>query len=385
MRGLATMRLTAFEIAVLHLRQPSGGGRPDLPINIGGGRNLLVKVTDERGLCGWGESSPRVGIRGESVETAKGLLHEQILPPLLGLELDNFEQAAAAMERLLGGLDPLQLAAFCAAELAVLDLAGRRFGVAACEILGRPRRDSVHYSGSIDASDPEVVRDQAAILRRRGVGSVRIRMGVDLTRNLQRLDIARQILGEEVALLIDPEQRWDSAQALQQLKAMAGFHLAGVEQPVPAADLEGMQRITAAGLAPVIAAGRVQTRQDVERLAETGGCDSISIRIAHCGGLHGAGRVHAAARTAGLGCLLGAPRQEIGLLGAAGRQFGTRAEGLTWMDECAALARSESAICEPNVTAGPGGVAPPLPGPGLGTTPHTERIEPLLRQKISVH
>lgn len=385
MRGHATMRLTAFEIAVLHLRQPSGGGRPDLPVNIGGARNLLVKVRDDSGLCGWGESSPRVGIRGESVETARDLLHEQILPPLLGLELDNFEQAAAAMERLLGGLDPLQLTAFCAAELAVLDLAGRRFGVPACEILGRPRRDSVHYSGSIDGSDPEVVRDQAAVLRRRGVGSVRIRMGVDLTRNLQRLDIGRQILGDDVAILIDPEQRWDSAQALQQLKAMADFHLAGVEQPVPATDLEGMQRITAAGLAPVIAAGRVQTRQDVERLAATGGCDSVSIRISHCGGLHGAGRVHAAAREAGLGCLLGAPRQEIGLLGAAGRQFGTRAEGLTWMDECAALARSESVICEPDVAAGPGGVAPPLPGPGLGTTPQTERIESLLRQKISVH
>lgn len=381
----AAMRLTGFDIAVIHLHERGAEGGNDLPVNLGVSRNLLVCVRDETGLMGWGESVPRIGIQGESLESSRVCLHERVLPPLLGLELDSFEQAAAAMQRLLGGLPRHELTAFCAAELAVMDLAGRRFQRPAGDVLGPARRDSVHYSGVIDAIDPGAVRAQAADLRRRGVLSVRMRLGVDLQRNLQRLDIATQILGRDVALLIDPQQRWDRAQTLTQLSAMSGFHLAGIEQPVPMDDLEGMKAITGAGLAPVVAAARVQTREDVERLIETRACDSISIRIAHCGGLHGAAAVHAAARAAGLACMLGAPRQEIGLLAAAARQFGLRAEGITWLDECPSLARSKRPLCEPSMTAGPAGVGPAPAGPGLGAIPDLDRIEPLVRQKISVH
>ena len=379
------MRLTGFDIAVIHLHEQTADGGSGLPVNLGISRNLLVCVRDETGLAGWGETVPRFGVQGESLESSRVCLHERVLPPLLGLELDSFEQAAAAMERLLGGLPRNELTAFCAAELAVMDLAGRRFQRAAGDVLGPARRDSVHYSGVIDAIDPGAVRAQAAALRRRGVSSVRMRLGVDLRRNLERLDIASQILGQDVALLIDPQQRWDRAQALHQLSAMSGFRLAGVEQPVPFDDLRGMKAITEAGLAPVLASGQIQTREDVERLVETGACDSISIRIAHCGGLHGAAAVHGAARAAGLGCTLGAPRQEIGLLAAAGRQFGLRAEGITWLDECAAMARSEHPFCTPAMAAGPAGVGPAPAGPGLGTIPDPNRIEPLIRQKISVH
>ncbi|MGB5621237.1 MAG: hypothetical protein WBN65_01965, partial [Gammaproteobacteria bacterium] len=85
------------------------------------------------------------------------------------------------------------------------------------------------------------------------------------------------------------------------------------------------------------------------------------------------------------GCLLGAPRQEVGLLAAAGRQFGLRAEGITWLDECAAMARSKHPFCEPPMAAGPAGVGPAPSGPGLGTVPDPDRIEPRIRQKISVH
>lgn len=379
------MRLTGFDIAIVQLHERSADHGGDLPIRIGASRNLLVRVEDETGRVGWGETAPRLGIKCETIESARACLHEDVLPPLLGLELESFEQVAAAMERLLDGRAPHELTGFCAAELAVLDLAGRRFGRAAGDVLGPPRRDAVHYSGIIDARDPGAVRDQAAALRRSGAGSVRIRMGIDLERNLGRLDITRQILGNEVELLADPEQRWDRSQTLTQLAAMARFRLAGVEQPVPAGDMQGLSAITAAGLVPVIAAGQVQTPEDVAELVAARACDSVNIRIAHCGGLLGAARVHAAARRAGLGCLLGAPRQEIGLLAAAGRQFGLRAEGVHWLDECAAMARSSRPVCQPPMAAGPGGLGPAPTGPGLGTCPDPERLEPLIRQKISVH
>jgi len=371
------MRLKGFDIYVVHLPGPAG--------RRGQARSVLVSVQGEGGLIGWGESCPGSGVDNQSAESARDFLHEQILPPLLGLELDSFEQANSAMQRLLSGLDRSHLSAFCAAELAVLDLAGRSFDCSAGDLFGPVRRHAVHYSSLIDARPAETVRDQAAALRKRGVSTARVKLGGNLDRNLARLDVIQQILGPGSKLVIDPDQRWDSEQTLHQLGAMAPFRLAGVLQPVPAADLDGMARITAAGLVPVIASNRVKTVKDVDALADAAACDSISVRIAHVGGLGNARRVHAAARAAGLGCQLDAPEHETGLLAAAGRLFGTRAEGVSWLQESGYLNSSGIHVCKPGMVVGPGGRARALTGPGLGIKVRPELVEPLVSHKISVH
>ncbi len=371
------MRLKGFDILVVHLPSPI---RPRSP-----SRSVLVRVHDDNSLQGWGETCPRSGVDNESAETARDFLHEQILPPLLGLELESFEQAHAAMQRLSSGLRRSQLSAFCAAELAVLDLAGHHFGCSAGDVLGPVRRQAVHYSGLIDARAEETVRDQAAALRKRGVSMARVKLGGNLDRNLARLDVIQQILGPGARLIVDPDQRWDAEQTLHQLGAMAAFHLSGIIQPVPASDLEGMVKITAAGLAPVIASSQVGTVRDVDALADAEACDSISVGIANVGGLGNARLIHAAARASGLGCQLDAPAHETGLLTAAGRLFGTRAEGVSWLQECGSLNASGVQICKPGMAAGPGGRAHALAGPGLGMSVLSARVEPLISHKISVH
>jgi len=371
------MRLKGFDIYVVHLPKPVG--------RKGQARSVLVRVQGESGLVGWGESCPGSGVENESAERARDFLHEHILPPLLGLELDSFEQANAAMLRLLSGLHRSHLSAFCAAELAVLDLAGRSFDCSAGHVFGPVRRHAVHYSGLIDARPAGTVRDQAAALRKRGVATARVKLGGNLDRNLARLDVIQQILGPGSKLVIDPDQRWDREQTLRQLDAMAPLRLAGVMQPVPAADLDGMVQITAAGLIPVIASNRVRTVRDVDALADAGACDSVSVRISHVGGMGGARLIHAAARAAGLGCQLDAPEHETGLLAAAGRLFGTRAEGVSWLQESGYLNSLGVHVCQPAMVAGPGGRAQALTGPGLGIKVRPERVEPLVSHKISVH
>ena len=94
-------------------------------------RNVLVVARDGEGRAGWGESCPRPYVTGETVEGAQKDLAEHILPRLLGREFGDLNGAASALTEILDGLRRDQHAAFCAGELAVLDLVGKTFGVSA--------------------------------------------------------------------------------------------------------------------------------------------------------------------------------------------------------------------------------------------------------------
>ena len=149
-------------------------------------------------------------------------------------------------------------------------------------------------------------------------------------------------------------------------------------------DIEGLRQVTRAGLAPVIADDSLVTVNDAARLIESQACDVFSIRPAKCGGLINTARIHSMARTAVLGCQLGALPGEGALLTAAGLQFACRAEGIRWVESGIDPLRGGNAISEPDLTPGPGGLAQPLKGPGLGVRIRAERLMETATQKISV-
>ena len=82
--------------------------------------NLLVAAHDESGYKGWGETCPRPEVAGETLERARDTLRADILPGLLGLEFDSFDALVDVVGRRLDSLRRDQLAAFCAAEMALL-------------------------------------------------------------------------------------------------------------------------------------------------------------------------------------------------------------------------------------------------------------------------
>ena len=79
--------------------------------------------------------------------------------------------------------------------------------------------------------------------------------------------------------------------------------------------------------------------------------------------------------SAGLACQLGAQVGETGILSAAGRQVATRLDSLLWREGSYGRILLKEDITEPDVTVGPGGWAPALESPGLGTAPAPDALE----------
>jgi muconate cycloisomerase len=313
-------------------------------------------------------------VTGESVESARRDLEETILPALVGLEVESLEGAADALARMLDGVSRSRQAAFCAAELALLDWIGRRQGRSAGEAIGPLRRAEVRYGGVVATEDLEAAKQLAQRMREFGLADVKVKVGPSLERNLRLLETVREALGDAVGLRVDANAAWTAPEALEQLEAMARFRLEAVEQPVAAADVEGMRIVTAARLFPVVADESLCSIEDARSLIETGACDVFNVRISKCGGLLNAARIHRLAVESGIGCQLGAQVGETGILSAAGRHYATRCEGVRWCEGSYGRFLLEDDPTAPDVAMGRGGHARAIEGPGLGVDVLTEKL-----------
>ena len=376
------MKFTRFDIITVDIPMRQSVRHALAERNVA--RNILVAVHDESGTVGWGECCPRPYVTGETIDSVKQDLADTILPQLLGRELASFEQAETLLLPLLDTMARNQQAAFCAAELAVLDLAGKHFGISAGMVLGPVQTPQVRYSGVIATDDIESVQQNAGFMAKFGVGDVKVKVGASLESNLEILTTARAILGDKVTLRIDANCAWTAEETIRQLGAMQAFSLTGVEQPVPGEDIEAMRAVTAAKLVPVVADESLCSLEDARTLIREQACDIFNVRISKCGGLINAGRIDALARAAGLDCQLGAQVGEAGILSAAGRHYATRSQGVRWCEGSYGQLLLEEDITEPDVTLGPGGLAPALETDGIGVTPLAERLQRYEHERLTV-
>jgi muconate cycloisomerase len=376
------MKLTQFDIITVDIPMRQSVRHALAERNVA--RNILVAAHDEKGSIGWGECCPRPYVTGETIDSVKQDLTTTILPQLLGREPASFEATAEMLVPQLDSVARNQQAAFCAAELAVLDLAGKRFGTSAGMVLGPVQTSQARYSGVIATDDIDSVKQNAAFMAKFGVGDVKVKVGASLESNLEILTTARAILGDQVTLRIDANCAWSATETIRQLTAMQSFSLTGVEQPVPGEDIEGMRAVTAAKLVPVVADESLCSLEDARTLIREQACDVFNVRISKCGGLINAGRIDQLARAAGLACQLGAQVGEAGILSAAGRHYATRSQGVRWCEGSYGQLLLEEDITEPDITVGPGGMAPALDAHGIGVTPAPERLQRYEHARLTV-
>jgi len=83
-----------------------------------------------------------------------------------------------------------------------------------------------------------------------GFTQIKLKVGADLDDDRRRLAIAREVVGPDVRIAIDANQRWDVAEAISWTNALAPYDLAWVEEPTSPDDVLGHAAI-ARGVTPV--------------------------------------------------------------------------------------------------------------------------------------
>lgn len=113
--------------------------------------------------------------------------------------------------------------------------------------------------------------------------------------DVQRVRAARDALGDEVALMIDPNNGWDRKTTIRMAERLADENLYFIEEPIPTDDKRGLQRVNERVTVPVAGCETAYTRYEYRELIENDCVDIVQPGVTWVGGLTEARRVAAIA------------------------------------------------------------------------------------------
>jgi L-alanine-DL-glutamate epimerase-like enolase superfamily enzyme len=311
-------------------------------------RNVLVELRSGA-YVGFGEAAPNVRY-GESAETVLEALSK--LKPLLDRDLHHFRDISEALQEALPGNG----AAKAAVDIALHDLAGQELGVPLYRLLGVDPKRMPITSFSIGIDEPETLARKVQEAEPYPV--LKVKLGADRVREV--FGTVRAATSKVIR--VDANEAWTPEQALEHIEWMATQGVELVEQPLPAANVEGAKWLRERSPLPLVADEALIRASDVPRLAE--GYHGINVKLQKAGGIRESLRIIDVARACGLKVMIGCMVEtSVGIAAAA--HLGPLAD---WLDLDGNLLISEDPFRGHPVREGRIQL---WDGPGLGVEPRT--------------
>ncbi|MBK8177736.1 MAG: dipeptide epimerase [Planctomycetes bacterium] len=290
------MKLTELRSSTLRLKLSR-------PYSIAGGRwdhveLAMVDLVDETGRVGYGMASPAPEVTGESFEAcAEELLACEIGGRLAG----EVEDGAELLERARGVLrGPAARAAF---DMAWFDLRAKHAGLPLLDLLG-PARGGLETSITIGVKSLSETLEEAREYVARGFRILKVKIGVDVEADLERLARLREQHGARIVLRVDANQGYDLLALGKFLARSAAMEIELIEQPLPPAEDAALLRLPEHVRARLVADESVQDDADLERMILAGKpFGVVNVKLMKCGGIAEALRMAERAERAGL-CLM---------------------------------------------------------------------------------
>jgi L-alanine-DL-glutamate epimerase-like enolase superfamily enzyme len=275
---------------------------------------VVVRVTDSDGLTGWGEAPQVWQVTGESLAGAEACVTGPLASAVTGRDPDD----VVALCRAVAGAVAGNHGAKAAVDVALHDLAARRRGISLPVLLGGSRL-RVPTDVTLAAGEPASLADSARARADEGFTVLKMKVGTDAASDVERVRAARSAVGKEVRLRLDANQGWTPRDAVRVISALedADLDVELVEQPVPAADLDGLAWVTDRVSTPVMADESVYGVRDLVEVVRRRAADLVNVKLAKCGGLLAARTLLELARAQGMGSIVGSMMESHVGVGAA--------------------------------------------------------------------
>jgi L-Ala-D/L-Glu epimerase len=255
--------------------------------------NYVVELR-QGGVTGLGEAAPNLRY-GESRDQGMALMADAA-PEIADLE--GPAGVEAFCDRLAGeGTPPAWPALRAGLSAAAWDLAGKRAGEPVWRMLGLERPAAVtSFTIAIGAPADMLTQARAASAFR----TLKIKLGFE-----GDTDLARRLADAlpETRFRYDANEGWDRERAAVALEVLGGLGAELVEQPLPAADVEGMAWLRERTDVPLLADEAVLALDDLDSVAEV--YDGVVVKLSKAGGIASAFALISACTGRGLRVLLG--------------------------------------------------------------------------------
>src|SRR5688500_1395890 len=244
-------------------------------------KNAFVEIQLENGLTGIGAGNPSEYVVGETLEQCLDVLKQKNLQFLVGRDIREFNQLLFDVWQKF----PDNPSARAALDIALHDVFTKYLDVPLVKFLGQKIK-SLPTSNTIGIKNVEETLKEAEDFIQRGFRILKVKLGRDLTEDIERLVRLREKFGRDVIIRIDANQGYSTAQTIDFYHRTKDLDIELIEQPLPAKAVTEMKKLPAEIKSILAADESLITPSDALELVKPPIAAGIfNIKLMKCGGI----------------------------------------------------------------------------------------------------
>lgn len=264
--------------------------------------DIVIMIETDTGEIGYGEAPPTAVITGDTKGSIITAIRDFIAPSIIGMDIEDLD---GIMKRLHGSILK-NTSAKAAVDMAIYDLYAKNLKRPLYKVLGG-NKTQIETDLTISLNETnEMIEDSIKAINK-GFRILKIKVGNEGLKDVERVAAIRKAVGEEVILRVDANQGWKPKEAVRIIQAMEdkGLNIDLVEQPVNAHDLQGMKFVTSRVGIPILADESVFCVEDAIKIIMEHCADLINIKLMKTGGIYEALKICSIAETYHVECMIG--------------------------------------------------------------------------------
>ena len=245
----------------------------------------IVRIFADDGAVGTGYSYT-IGTGGHAVVE---LIARNLAPQLIGRDPERVEEIWKALffhthATAVGAITALALAAI---DTALWDMRCRRSGRPLHVEAGGAQTSVPLYTteGGWLHIEPSALVEDALRAQAAGFGGCKVKVGRHPKEDVARLAAVREAVGDGFEIMVDGNQGANVDEAIRRARLYEPLDLAWYEEPLPAEDLGGHVRLSAATTLPIAVGELIYSLQHFREYLQRGACSVVQVDVARIGGI----------------------------------------------------------------------------------------------------
>ncbi|MCL2833408.1 MAG: mandelate racemase/muconate lactonizing enzyme family protein [Treponema sp.] len=245
---------------------------------------MLLKITTDDGLVGWGESFGNAYVN-------KSIIDNVYAPAVIGENVFHTEKVWEKLYNMMrdNGQKGSPVEAISAIDIAMWDLKGQYTGLPVYDLAGGARRERIipYATGLYRGEPPFGIKElvsEAVSYAEAGFRAIKMKIGFGIDDDVAAVKAVREAIGAKIKLMADANHAYNACTASKLARRLEEYEISWLEEPVPPEDIDGYKEVKSNTCIPIAGGEAEFTRYGFNRLLGSRAVDIVQPDCAVTGG-----------------------------------------------------------------------------------------------------